>query len=119
MSLRRAGYRVIEAQDGPSALRAWEEAQGAIELLLTDIVMPGGWSGLELCAELRRRKPALRTVVMSGYSSEIEERPPQVAYLQKPYTLNTLVGLVRACLDAPDDCIGGLANASFRPSVQF
>jgi len=97
-------YRVLEAENGVQALKVWEEHQGKIDLLLTDMVMPGGVSGAELAQQLRQRKPDLRVIYSSGYSSEIvgknfSEHDP--VFLAKPYRPPQLAHRVRKCLDAP------------------
>lgn len=97
-------YRVLEAENGVQALKVWDEHQGKIDLLLTDMVMPGGVSGAELAQQLRQRKPDLRVIYSSGYSSEIvgknfSEHDP--VFLAKPYRPPQLAHRVRKCLDAP------------------
>jgi CheY-like chemotaxis protein len=72
------------------------------------MVMPGGLSGLDLCARLRQMKSGLRTLVTSGYSAEIVDSGgavgdavgDAVVYLPKPYTLASLAAAIRSCLDA-------------------
>ena len=66
--LEPKGYRVLEAADGIEALRVWEQHQGSVHLLLTDIMMPEGLSGLELATRLQTRSPQLRVIFTSGYS---------------------------------------------------
>lgn len=97
-------YRVIEAETGVEALKLWDEHQGRIDLLLTDMVMPGGVSGAELAQRLRKRKADLRVIYSSGYSSVIvgknfSEHDP--VFLAKPYRPPQLAQRVRKCLDAP------------------
>ena len=85
--LRDLGYRVLEAADGgPSAL-AELERQPRVDLLLTDMVMPGGMTGAALAAEVRVRRPELGVVVASGYAApeSLEELPAGAAWLRKPY----------------------------------
>jgi CheY-like chemotaxis protein len=101
--LERLGYRVIEALSGAAALQAWAEAGGAVDLLLTDLVMPGGMGGRELAAQLRVKKPALEVIYCSGYSAEFMGRDfvleEGVNFLQKPYEFHHLARIVRARLD--------------------
>ena len=99
-----AGYTVVEAANGVEALQRWQEYRGAFDILLTDMVMPEGLSGSDLVERLRREKPGLKVVVMSGYSAEIEGKDlanVSVVYLQKPYRPETLLRAVRECLEAP------------------
>ncbi|MFN8574787.1 MAG: PAS domain S-box protein [Gemmatimonadaceae bacterium] len=103
--LEQQGYRVLEAANGPEALRLWEHQGESIELLLTDIVMPGGLTGRELAARLRAQRPELRVVFSSGYSadtigSDILSQGTQ-HFLQKPYLPQQLLLSVRTCLDHP------------------
>ena len=71
--LRSAGYRVFAATNGREALEQWSEQIGKMDALLTDMVMPGGVSGLELAQALRALKPGLPTVIMSGYNKELAQ----------------------------------------------
>src|SRR5689334_19108757 len=64
--LRKLGYHVIEAANGHQALALWQEHGEKIDLLLTDMFMPGGMSGLELAERLKAGKPALQIIISSG-----------------------------------------------------
>lgn len=96
------GYHVLAATDGNSALETWRAHRGEIVLLLTDVIMPGGMSGLQLARQLQADKPALKVIYMSGYSREIagKELPSEsnFHYLAKPYELEELFHLVEATL---------------------
>ena len=102
-NLSRLGYRVVEAATGAEALAQWEDDGEGFDLLLTDMVMPGGMSGLELSKQLKLRCPGLKTIISSGYSPTALEddsaRPADVMYLAKPYGINVLLRAVRAGLD--------------------
>ena len=99
------GYRVLEASDGPSALHIAEHHEGKIDLLLTDVVMPG-MNGGELARRLRRIRTGIRVVFMSGYSAEAVAThgvlSPGAAFLQKPFSVAELVGRLREVLDRED-----------------
>ena len=103
MALQQYGYRVLTAASGREALEVWAEHQTGIALLLTDLIMPGGVSGLQLARQLLLEKPALRVIYSSGYSAEIAGRELSmkdgVNYLGKPYELDRLFRTVRAALD--------------------
>jgi PAS domain S-box-containing protein len=95
-------YRVLEAGSGVEALEVWDEHDGAIDLLLMDMVMPEGMTGSEVAAQLRRRKPGLKVIFTSGYSAEVVGKDfseGDVAFMAKPYLPAQLAQLVRQCLD--------------------
>jgi CheY-like chemotaxis protein len=102
-ALRRLGYQVYEAEHGQAAMRLWQTHGAAMDLLLTDMVMPEGMTGLELVDQLRVLKPGLKAIISSGYSTEaVETGMPEksgVTYLAKPYELSKLAEVVRNCLD--------------------
>jgi two-component system cell cycle sensor histidine kinase/response regulator CckA len=94
--LRRSGYTVVEAQDGVEAERVAGEHQGDIDVLLTDIVMPG-IRGPELAERLRGVRPTLRVVYMSGYRdteplADVERG--EAVFLAKPFVRAALLGAI-------------------------
>jgi CheY-like chemotaxis protein len=101
--LEPKGYRVLEAGDGIEALQVWEQYQGAVDLLLTDIMMPEGLSGFELAAHLTSCSPKLRVIFTSGYSADIAGRQLHLQegqnFIQKPSSPRQLLETVRRCLD--------------------
>jgi two-component system, cell cycle sensor histidine kinase and response regulator CckA len=101
--LERYGYTVLEAPDGTTALRLAEKHHGAIQLLLTDVVMPDV-SGRELATQLLALRPDMKVLYMSGYTDDAVVRhgvlQEGIAYLQKPFTPDSLARKVRAVLDA-------------------
>jgi PAS domain S-box-containing protein len=102
--LERHGYQVLAAANGVEAVKLWREHPGSVALLLTDLVMPGGLSGLELARQLQTEQPRLQVVFISGYSAEIAGRELQLHsgenFVQKPFTTEVLLGTIRRCLDA-------------------
>jgi len=99
--LKEFGYQILEASSGEEALRLAEAHAGPLHLLLTDVIMPG-MNGLELAARWKtiRRTPIL---FMSGYSDRTEAvHDSGVAYIQKPFTPNTLARKVREVLCGMD-----------------
>jgi signal transduction histidine kinase/DNA-binding response OmpR family regulator len=95
-------YRVLIAASGAEAVRVWEENDGQIDLLLTDMIMPGGMTGGELAAELENRKPGLKVVFTSGYSSELVGRNisrNRHRFIAKPFLPLRLAQVIRNCLD--------------------
>jgi PAS domain S-box-containing protein len=93
--LKREGYTVLEAPDGPRALDTWDEHSGEIDLLLTDVVMPG-MSGKELAERL-----GIEPVFMSGYTDDVMLRHGMegLRLVQKPFDAQTLLGAIRSALD--------------------
>ena len=102
-ALRGLGYTVFTAPSGLAALKVWEENKYAVDLLLTDMVMPDGVSGRDLAQRLRITNPRLRVVYMSGYSQEVAggdfHLKEGANYLPKPFDLADLARMVRAGLD--------------------
>jgi signal transduction histidine kinase/ActR/RegA family two-component response regulator/HAMP domain-containing protein len=101
--LNDCGYRTLEAATGLQALEIWNGHQGRIDLLLTDMVMPEGVSGVELAEQLVTGQPQLKVVFMSGYTAEeinasLLERN-HASFIQKPYGHADLAKIVRDCLD--------------------
>jgi PAS domain S-box-containing protein len=105
--LERYGYRVIEARSGAAALEVWRQHRGAVDLLLTDLIMPEGVSGGKLAEQLQAKKPRLKVIYMSGYSCDVAERGLNlregVNFLQKPFDSSKLAQTVRDCLDRQED----------------
>jgi two-component system cell cycle sensor histidine kinase/response regulator CckA len=101
--LKRDGYQVIEASHAEEAVRLTEAHDGRIDLLITDIVMPGE-SGQTLATRLAQRFPDLRVLYISGYTDgdimRLGGLPVEVKFLQKPFTTTTLTQAVRDALDA-------------------
>jgi len=102
--LQSLGYHVIPAANADEALRLFSERQ-PIHLLLTDVVMPG-MNGSDLAEQLKLMDPTLKTIYMSGYTSNplVRKgfRDPRIAYLQKPFTLEALGKKVKEVLDEPE-----------------
>jgi signal transduction histidine kinase/HAMP domain-containing protein len=102
-ALLASGYSVVDAGDGAEALRL-SESNGTIDLVLTDMILPG-MTGREISAEFRRRRPTLPIIIMSGYTGEtypaLEALPFGVGYLEKPFSLADLRTRVRESLDEP------------------
>jgi CheY-like chemotaxis protein len=102
-ALQRRGYQVVLAGSGPEALQRWEEFQGQFDLLVTDMVMPQGMTGLELGRRLRGKNPELKIIYMSGYSAEAAlaetSQDLRTRFLAKPYATTALLQLIRDVLD--------------------
>jgi PAS domain S-box-containing protein len=101
--LRRNGYRVFEAIDAANALKLWDEYKNQIDLVFTDVIMPGGMNGRELAEKLWLERPKLKVIFSSGYGAEALGKDfkldANLNYLQKPYLPQTLTKAIRQCLD--------------------
>ena len=91
-------YRVLSASSGPAAIERWHEQQKTVDLLLTDVVMPGGFSGAELLRRLRQDRPELRGILMSGYVAPEISLSDHDVFVQKPYRPSTLLKAIHDCL---------------------
>ncbi len=107
--LERLGYRVMSAGDGAEALQKMETARDEIDMLLTDVVMPG-MSGRELAEQLVAARPAFKVLFMSGYEgADISQRGmllPDAPFLEKPFTPAALANKIRQVLDGTDISTG-------------
>jgi two-component system, cell cycle sensor histidine kinase and response regulator CckA len=96
--LRSRGYSVIEASNGVEALEALEEKNGAVDLVVSDVVMPE-MDGPTLLKAMRGRNPELKIIFVSGYAEDAFEKSlpanQQFAFLPKPFTLSQLVAAVK------------------------
>ncbi len=100
--LKRNGYAVLDARNGAEALQLCEQHTGALDLLLTDVVMPV-MGGRELSERVAKLRPGLKVLFMSGYTEDaiLHHRilVPGIALLQKPLTPDALLRKVRSVLD--------------------
>jgi two-component system cell cycle sensor histidine kinase/response regulator CckA len=100
--LQRQGYTVLVAGDGQEALQLADDHNGSINLVLSDLVLPG-MSGVNLIKQLCRRRPNLRTLFMSGYTDKAISHHSKLgsrsAFLQKPFSSLELARKVRCVLD--------------------
>ena len=97
------GYSVVEAENGPRALELLTQRGDGVDLLFTDMVMPGGLSGSDLAQEARKQVPGLKVLFTSGYAQpEVVRRglAESANWLNKPYTGAVLARKLREVLDA-------------------
>lgn len=99
--LRAKGYKIVEARNGEAALEICRSHTGPIDLLITDIVMPGS-SGPIVAKQLAEMRPGLRTIYTSGYTDRTLAPGlvgPNAVFLQKPFNLDTLAYKIQAMLN--------------------
>ena len=105
--LKNAGYEVLVAASGPEAIKIWHARSRDIDLLLTDMQMPGRMSGRHLAEELRRGKPGLRVIFTSGFTMEKVNSGGALAaresFLQKPYVPQALLEAIERALQQEAD----------------
>jgi signal transduction histidine kinase/ActR/RegA family two-component response regulator len=108
--LEECGYHILEASSGKDALDLWTRRSDEIDLVLTDMVMPEGLSGVDLAEQLLARRPGLKIVFTSGYTAnEVNQEMLtriRASFLSKPYTH---VELAKAVRDGLDQCNGNAA----------
>jgi len=104
--LRSFNYNIFEAETGDSAIAQWEGLKDKVDLLLTDMVMPGKANGLDVARHCLTSKPELKVIYSSGYSSELFDSGVKledgVNYLPKPYLSGKLTSVIRRALDSCD-----------------
>jgi len=100
-TLERHGYTVLVAKNGPEALMLLEQHQGIVELLLTDVIMPG-MNGRELSERLQQHVPNLKTIYMSGYTDNVlathNVLGPDTFFIQKPFSVREFLVTLREVL---------------------
>jgi PAS domain S-box-containing protein len=100
--LVREGYQVLEAADGAQALALWAEHEAEIDLIFTDMVMPGALSGLDVAQQAMAKKPGLKAIITSGYNTaeaDLEKaRTSGILYLSKPWLFKEAAEIMRGLL---------------------
>jgi len=92
------GYKVLTAGNGPEAMELAHDSH-VIDLLLSDIVMPGGMNGFEISEKIREHRPTLKCLFMSGYASLPDNQIPQNAdFLGKPFELKVIADKLQEIL---------------------
>jgi len=98
--LQRAGFEVFPAEDATAAVRLYHERNGRIDLVITDLVLPGR-TGKQLGQDLRRQSPGLAVLITSGFAHpdyEVDEPESRTFFLAKPYSRRQLVERVERIL---------------------
>jgi CheY-like chemotaxis protein len=103
MQLASLGYKTLEAETGAEALRMIDGNGAGIDLLFTDVVIPGGMNGRQLADEITTRHPSIKVLYTSGYTQNAivhqGRLDPGVLLLGKPYRKMDLARMVRVALD--------------------
>ncbi|HYE33778.1 MAG TPA: PAS domain S-box protein [Methylomirabilota bacterium] len=114
-ALERSGFRVTEAANAAEGLEAYEAAETRFDLIVTDVVMPGGKSGKDMADAIRGIDPDALVVFISGYSPEEvfgHVLPPETVFLQKPFTPSVLTQTLRRLLEKSQKSFGSPNPAS-------
>lgn len=98
--LRRSGYEVLEASSGPEAIRASAERNGRVSLLVTDVDLAKGISGIELAEHLESIWPDLRVVIMSGSPEHATTLKRKRHFVSKPFAPADFLGKIEEVLAA-------------------
>ena len=104
--LRSAGYRVLTAKNATEATGVYDQRRGEVELLLTDVVLPGE-TGRALAGRLRRENPGLKVLLVTGYAEQMGLREAmREECLAKPFSTEVLLRRVRQVLDRREQWSG-------------
>jgi len=107
-----AGYRVLAARNANEALRIYQEDYWQIDLVITDLVLPGE-GGRSLAARLQRQNPKLKVLFMSGYQNQIHSQSQsEKGFLMKPFSSGMLLNQIRLLLD--DQALPAHSEDTFR-----
>jgi DNA-binding NtrC family response regulator len=102
-TLTENGYSVLEAANGEEATRVCQRRGGPIQLLLTDVVLPGGMSGRDIADRVTALRPETKVLYMSGYTDNAIVHhgvmEPGIAFIGKPFTPTALLNKLRRVLD--------------------
>jgi CheY-like chemotaxis protein len=103
-SLEKSGFDVLTANNGPAALAVLDRQQ-AVDLLLSDVMMPGGMSGIELARVSQARRTSLAVLLTTGYAYDVIERLgggfDEFPMIAKPYSIKALVKRIQDILEVP------------------
>ena len=111
--LESYNYKVIQAETGDAAIAHWPSCRDNVDLLLTDIVMPGDANGLDVARHCLSSKPDLKVIYTSGYSTELFKSNVELEdgrnYLPKPYLFGKLTAIIQKALNSTAPAILGAA----------
>jgi len=107
LGFRKLGYAVLIATDGREALELWEKHQGRIDLLFTDVILPGEMDGIALAKRLKGEKADLKIIMTSGCKNKIEKSLLSgelgIIHVVKPYDVAEIAVMARSCLNETID----------------
>jgi DNA-binding NtrC family response regulator len=93
-ALRDAGFEVLEAHNGDCAMDLIADPD-SVDIVFTDVAMPGKWDGVDLVEQIRRQHPTMPVIVTSGYAAHLQTRlrklSPPTVFISKPYMLSEIV----------------------------
>jgi DNA-binding NtrC family response regulator len=109
IAVAEAGFRVAVAENGAAGLEAFRRLRQEICLVLTDIVMPGKLSGIDLATKVRQVDPVVKILLMTGYTDEVIdlEGHTRLPIIRKPFLSHDLVKKIRLILGVPDSAASG------------
>ena len=92
---------MLVASNGNEALQIWHDHQHEIDLMLSDMILPEGMTGLDLADQMKTEKPNLKIVLSSGYEPHASLQHQQLfdVYLPKPYLIDKLPDVIRKCFN--------------------
>jgi two-component system cell cycle sensor histidine kinase/response regulator CckA len=102
--LEMESYTIFRASSGEEALEIWKKSSDKIDLLLTDLTLPRGMTGIELAKNFQQQKPSLKILYSSGHTAEMLIKkyalPENSHFLQKPFQPNVLGKVIQNVFDA-------------------
>ena len=93
----------LEANDAMEGLKIAREHRGLIDLLVSDVVMPGRMNGIEMAAQLSQARQEMRVILMSGYAPEALKMEPSWHFIQKPFAASEILERIGSVLT--DNCL--------------
>ena len=104
--LRLHGYKVLEAEDSESTLNQFSKFKRDIDILITDVMLPGKLNGIQIARLLRDERPELSVLFMSGYVQEAITKsgslPENTGFISKPFTTRALLQIINETLHSDD-----------------
>ena len=100
--LERRQIQVVEAENATDALRLLQKLGGRVDLIVSDIVMPGDFSGLDLAHSVRHAFPAIPVILFSGYSKDAKDAAG-FEFISKPFVPQTILSAVERAMNSPRD----------------